>query len=189
MGDSVVSGYVYHFIRPNMLGDVLYPLNVLKSVYPNVYEKHAEKYIGREGLMEVVIPYLDVKWNDVLHLSPISPVKIRQAMLDEGFEVFNKLRYVKIPVEDLSEGSTVLYKYNRRQSLMDSYREGVDISDDFEMFSVDTYNELLECPDAYVQYLKEMKRMGVERPFTHVCIPHILTADSINISSYQIFNL
>lgn len=39
-----------------MRGDVLYPLNTLKTLHPDLYEFHVGKYAGREYLMDQKIP-------------------------------------------------------------------------------------------------------------------------------------
>ena len=51
-----------------MRGDVLYPLNTLRGLYPDVFERERGKYAGREALLELRIPILDVLCNNALHL-------------------------------------------------------------------------------------------------------------------------
>jgi len=39
--------YLYHRVDPELKGTTLYPLNQLKNIYPDVYERHVKKYAGR----------------------------------------------------------------------------------------------------------------------------------------------
>jgi len=74
--------YLYHMIPSNLEDETLYPLNQLKTVKPNIYEKAVQKYKGREILLKREIALLNCLWNDVLHFSPVPPSNIFAA-LDE----------------------------------------------------------------------------------------------------------
>ncbi|HVC08915.1 MAG TPA: hypothetical protein VNH15_03135 [Elusimicrobiota bacterium] len=67
-----------------MMGKVLYPLNRLEAVYPDAAAKARAKYESREHLMAVRLPILDCLWNDVLHLSPLHPAKIKECLVETG---------------------------------------------------------------------------------------------------------
>ena len=74
--------YVYHMIPPLMRGNVLYPLNQLKEVYPELYKEQVEKYNGREWVRKGQILPLNCMWGDVLHLSAVHPAEIQKALLE-----------------------------------------------------------------------------------------------------------
>ena len=44
--------YLYHRVPENLIGETLYPLNELKTLYPDVYAEHVKKYEGREEKMD-----------------------------------------------------------------------------------------------------------------------------------------
>lgn len=71
-------------VSPDMVGDVLRPLNVLRETHPDLYPTKAAKYAGREWVMDQRIPTLDCKWNDVLQFSPIEPAEFKRALVDAG---------------------------------------------------------------------------------------------------------
>ena len=63
---------IYHMVPKPFLGSSLIPLsNMDKS--SDLYSTHAKKYIGRESLMDEIIPILDCKWNDVVQFSALDP--------------------------------------------------------------------------------------------------------------------
>jgi hypothetical protein len=76
--------FAYHLVPPNLRGAVLYPLNQLKLIYPDIAAAHMTKYQGRLYLLEKPIPPLDCLWNDVLMLSPVHPTAIKAAMEEVG---------------------------------------------------------------------------------------------------------
>ncbi len=76
--------YLYHSVPKNLQGNILYPLNVLKDKYPDIYAQHISKYIGREHIMQQRISALNCLWNDVLHFSPVHPKEVKQALIDAG---------------------------------------------------------------------------------------------------------
>src|SRR5262245_45843041 len=75
---------VYHAVPGRLLGHTLYPLNILRDVYPEAHALQVRKYVDREKLMHQRIPLLTCLWNDVLHFSTVHPAQIRDAILEVG---------------------------------------------------------------------------------------------------------
>ncbi len=71
--------YLYHRVPDNMDGTILYPLNELRLIKPELYEAHAKKYRKREALMDRRIPHLNCLWNDVLFFTAVHPSVFRKA--------------------------------------------------------------------------------------------------------------
>ena len=42
--------YLYHLCSRDFRGEVLYPLNGLRAVYPDLHEREKKKYAGRESV-------------------------------------------------------------------------------------------------------------------------------------------
>lgn len=63
----------YHLLKDGFIGDTIYPLNLLKDIYPEIYSFETKKYIGREKLMEVRNPILSCLWNDVIQFTCLDP--------------------------------------------------------------------------------------------------------------------
>jgi hypothetical protein len=77
--------YVYHRVPPDLRGTVLYPLNRLADVHPDLYEELQQNYATRRDIAALRIPPLgNCLWNDVLHFSPVHPARIQAALADAG---------------------------------------------------------------------------------------------------------
>jgi hypothetical protein len=176
--------YVYHFKRKNMVGTKLIPLNSLKSAYPEVYNTHVKKYVGREKLLTRAIPILNCLWNDVLHLSPINPQLILdvwkenemvlEARKCESFEVF------KIPVNKLLTDKTITF-----QSFNFDYNEFDPSLNKYDKFCSDSYNELSHVPADQIKVWRE--DVATDRPmFWYSHIMHILFEGEIETSDCEV---
>ncbi|TOO19743.1 hypothetical protein CGH40_24485, partial [Vibrio parahaemolyticus] len=93
--------YLYHRVPVNLQGNMLFPLNELKQVHDNLYQFHVKKYRDREGALERRVLPLDCLWNDVLHLSPIHPHKIKKALIEQGLQLSNLGRYFRFEALNL----------------------------------------------------------------------------------------
>ena len=62
---------IYHLVPRELRGTLLYPLNQLKSVFPDLAAQHFTKYYDRADLPSTPIPPLQCLWNDVLMFSPV----------------------------------------------------------------------------------------------------------------------
>ncbi len=72
--------YLYHRVPPHMEGTILYPLNQLKDIHPKLYAQEVKKYEGRERLLLAEVQPLHCLWNDVLHMTAVSPDEVRVGM-------------------------------------------------------------------------------------------------------------
>ena len=158
--------YVYHRKSLNMVGSILHPLNELKDALPETYANEAAKYKGREFLMEEIIPILNCKWNDVIHLSPIEPFIVYQELIEAGFSPSKDDLFYKVPLDYLSENLTVIYKYENE--------DGKFLPDQFVKLVKNSFRNLSELPAGtkeWYKYCSENKK----RPLLFHLIPHILT--------------
>ncbi len=77
---------MYHRKPDDMQGSVLYPLNSLEILSPQVFAKHRQKYEGREHVLDTVIPEpLNCKWNDALHFTAVPPQTLYANIAAAGF--------------------------------------------------------------------------------------------------------
>lgn len=166
--------YLYHRVPPQLVGDALYPLNMLRESHPDVYQKEAAKYAGREALMQERIPKLNVLWNDVLHLTPVHPRELRQAYLEAGGKKF-PTEWYRIPAISLNAAQAVIF----RGSFSDP-EHGLQ-EQDIAPFDVDNLAPYTTLPDETRQYYKEELTAG-KRPLLFLHVPHVLYRKSINIA-------
>ncbi len=91
-------------------GSHLYPLNELKTKYPDVFLKHKAKYNSRPHLMECKLELPNCLWNDVIHLSAVDISLILETMI----RVFKEEQSSRIP-----KAAKKFYYYEIPESLLD----------------------------------------------------------------------
>lgn len=169
--------YLYHWVPEGMTGNILYPLNTLKSKYPDLYAKHATKYAGRENLMDITIPVLNCKWNDVLHLTAVHPEKVAQALREAGHTNTKFVSY-QINTEQLDPKNLIIYLYT--DNLLQVHEK------DFIPFTghnLKTYCE--ELSEETKQYYRDAVLAGNPVFPYHLC-PHVFYKGEIDISDCSI---
>ena len=180
--------FLYHARPPEMRGDVLYPLNQLKAIHPDAYEREKRKYDGRERLLELRIPVLDVGWNDALHLSPIHPARLAAAWREAGAtSPAWEREFFEIPVERIDASRAVWFASGALPD--DPTRHPDDALSlpvtEVAPFDADRYAELVEPPQRYEAYLRACRdERRVARPFAH--LPHVLVATPVDVSGLRL---
>jgi hypothetical protein len=177
--------FVYHLVPNDLRGDVIYPLNQLASIHPDVYDAQRAKYVNREASLEFRIPHLGVLWNDTVHCAPIHPYFIWRARQSVGVVPASPLPVLafKIPVDRILVHPVVWY---RNQTFWINGAPGEDVpltppADEFELFDSARYTELSDVTAGYVPYLRRMQDGG-QRPLAFPQIPHVLVAGPIDVS-------
>lgn len=162
--------YLYHHVPPGMKGTVLYPLNQLKNIYPEQYEKNIKKYEGREYLLKSEVPPLHCLWNDVLHLTAVSPDETKANLALAGI-VRPPTTWFKIPVSKIIGNNSVAFIYRRDKNLDPQLK-------DYEEFTPERMNVYRTVPTETIEYYKEMTLQG-KRPLVFNFVPHILYKGTI----------
>lgn len=165
--------YLYHRVPKDMQGSVLYPLNQLKALHPEQYTSAAAKYVGREKLMQFEIPQLRCLWNDVIHLSPVHPSDIKNA-LGSAFRPRGFRFYVIDPVI-LNPEKTIVY-------LSDEGKSGIK---NFVQFNVESLPEYSKFPERTQRHYDDFIAKG-KQPLLFDGIPHILYKGSIEVTDLKI---
>jgi hypothetical protein len=165
-GTLIQMPFVYHMVPKDMVGAVLYPLNVLKDKNPEAYEFQVKKYKGREVLMDRRIDRLDCKWNDVLHLSPLDPAVVMGALKQLGKDF--PLGYFEIDAESLEPEKTTVYLYTPRE------KGNFEISQtEFVDYNPKEIGKYAVLPEGTIEYYKESIK-GNLPIFMYHLVPHIL---------------
>lgn len=172
--------FVYHLVPKDMRGDVLYPLNDLKTIFPKLYDKKVKKYKGREFLTKETIPFLNCLWNDVLHFSAVSPYDIKKAFVE--LEYLFKAKFYKIDATLLDEGKTIVYLFNTK-GINDKLEEK-----NFEKCNLKNFLKYSQFPYKTKEYYKKELEKG-KWPLLFYKIPHILFKGSINIKDVPIIEV
>ncbi len=169
-----------------MQGNVLYPLNTLRQVFPSVYEIQVQKYKGRGLILERLIPSLCCLWNDVLHLTPVHPRQLQKALVEAGFDVKGWQWFQIDPaVAGFTPENTTIYLYSPDKRDPGNFDKPLA---DFVPFSRERLAEVEELPAATRRYYRQMKEEG-KRPLLFHLVPHILHHGNINVQDVAIINV
>jgi hypothetical protein len=164
-----------------MHGDILYPLNELKGIYPNIYAEAIEKYTGRESVMEQRIPRLDCLWNDVVHLSAVHPKVVDDALIELGSHLPAR-RFFVIDSHSLENEKTIVYLYQHH-----TRAEKLTLTN-FTKYDPNDLEKLAVLPEETKSYYKEALARG-ERPLFWHRVPHILYKGSIDIRDCEVIEI
>lgn len=173
--------FLYHRVPKNFTEDILYPLNQLIEMYPDIYAGQAAKYDNRKSLMERTIPILHCLWNDVLHLGPINPTELIAALTEAGM-MKKELSFFQIDPAILEPELTVIYKYTNMEKINQVNEK------EFQIFNPDLLPTHSHIPPATKQYYKEEYQAG-RKPLLFHGIPHVLYKGTINTSNLPIITL
>jgi hypothetical protein len=168
-------------VPENMKGSVLYPLSILKNNSVKAYKENLKRYSGRENVLEKLIPSLNCKWNDVIHLVAVHPAKITKALKEAGYDV-QKLNWYKIPAKILNPKNSTIYLYKYKKDLSQ-----VTALDQFTNISIKRLSKYSKVPKKTIQYYKKEIKEG-RRPLRFHFIPHVLYKGEIDISNCEIIN-
>ncbi len=173
--------YLYHWVPKNMQGDTLYPLNLLKEEYPELYTDYAKNYEGREKVMEQFIPTLNCLWNDVLHLSAVHPQVVKDALTEAGMQGDLKIACYEIDPHLLDQEKTTVYFDTA--SGADKMKE-----DNFVPFNPNETEKYSSLPQETKDYYKEIYSKG-GRPLVFHKVVHILYKGTINIKGLSVIEV
>jgi len=164
--------YIYHMVPPDQLGNILYPLNQLRDINPELYSQKASKYTDQEHVMERQIPILDCLWNDVLHLSPIPPHELKTALLAAGMED-RQFSYYQIDPALFTPENTVIYLHQSTDRVI------APDPNEFVPYDIERLPDLTRIPEWTKQYYTEQYTSG-DKPLRFLGIPHILHKGTVN---------
>ncbi len=159
-----------------MEGTILYPLNELKELKPDIYREHVAEYHGREKVMEQKIPILDCLWSDVVHFAAVHPSKVKQALLDAGVPNIGERKFYQINPHLLDPAKTVffLHRYGKAK-----------FAEDFEIYNPDSVGNYATLSDTTKEYYREMIASG-RNPLAYHAVPHILYKGSLDMAHIPI---
>jgi hypothetical protein len=174
--------YVYHGVPKRMEGNILHPLSILKTQFPEVYSEEVRKYAGREHVMENRIPIFNCLWNDVLHFACVPPIELKNALVEAGMAEAVKLSFYKIDTSILDKENCIVYLNNKRE-------KGELMSEsDFTQYDQNNLKRYSIIPQIAKDKYKEAYIAG-KTPLMFLFIPHILYRGSVNVSSAEIITV
>lgn len=171
--------YLYHEVPKALVGDILYPLNVLKEKYPEVYQKEVAKYAGRDVVLNWMIPPLNCLWNDAIHLTAVHPRDVRKTLEECGFKGVYEVSSYEIDPSILDPENTTVYMYSS-----ECVKEGPDPTDFFE-YNPNDMEKYSQIPERTKSHYREMFSSG-RKTRVYPWVPHILYKGQIEVKNLPI---
>lgn len=159
--------FIYHGVPADVRGTTLYPLNHLRDIYPDLFEREIAKYDDhpqRRLLPETRLPVLNRLWNDVIHTAPIHPHLLYRAWIERGAFVNPDCRFFQIPVDRVAM-HTAGWMVERNVTLIDW----------------NVYTELTTVPAETLAWYERLVAQG-KHGADFVGVPHVLVTDQIDIA-------
>jgi hypothetical protein len=152
---------------------------------PDVYQKEAKKYDGRQHVMQKRITLLgSCLWNDVLFLISTHPEEIIQTRRDAGWPDNGPHKYFKIDPTKLDQSKLGVFLFTPGLESTDSYE------DQFVPYVYEDLEKYSRVPQETKDYFKEELENGEERiKLFFRYIPHILYKGEIDISESEIITI
>jgi len=185
--------YLYHLCAPDFRGTVLYPLNGLRTHFPDLYERERQKWAGREAVLDYVVPGLNVAWADTVNLSALDPrlLLAERRRLGVPFSRLLERQLVRIPRERLAGLPAVNYvstSHWLNSSPGDPEAPLTPPESDFTPFDASRHQEARDVPRLHRDYLLRQKERG-QPALGFVFVPHVIVAGPIEISGLERVNL
>ena len=180
--------YLYHMVPEDMKPDeegrqILYPLNMLKEKFPDLYEIEAEKYSSsdhRRTIPKMLIPTLErAAWGDVLQLTAIHPEDLKEALVEAGFTP-RELKFYQVDPDLLDPQKTTIYLY--RENV------GDESAENFSAYDAEKLVEHSRVPEKTKEHYKEQYTNG-NRPFLFVGVPHVFHKGPIDVSNFPVISV
>ncbi len=170
--ESQTPSFLYHMVPEDMKGNILYPLNTLRTIDEDLYAKEIKKYTGREEVLQRLIPTLGCLWNDVLHMSAVKPEELKQALIEAGMKP-REMEFYKIDPSLLDPSKSTIYLFNNGASEM--------TEENFTNYDPSNLTPHATLPESTKKYYKEMFAKK-EKPLFFLGVPHIFHKGPIDVS-------
>jgi len=160
---------VYHRFRETKRDGILYPLSQLKEKHPDLWVSHVRKYYDRPWLSERKIELLGCGWHDVIFFSPVSPLKIMEALRSAGLNP-DPMQFIKIPAWMLSRERTVIMTKPSRTGEVE-----------YVAYDPTALSDHADISDVTLCYYRQCAEFR-QRPLLFHGIAHVLYRGSLNVT-------
>ena len=167
---------LYHRKSPDFRGNVLYPLNALRGIAADLYDRQRAKYAGREEILRQRVPALNCLWNDVLHFSPVHPARVAELARAHDL-LWSEAEWFEVdPVAaGFTPANTAVFRY------ADIRLEDSIPDEEFEAFSMERLAGMTELSSSTREYYRSVAP-GSGRYFIFVGVPHVLHRGTVDVA-------
>ncbi|GHO78118.1 hypothetical protein KSD_58890 [Ktedonobacter sp. SOSP1-85] len=174
---------IYHACPVEMQENMLYPLNGLKALYPELYQREIAKYRdhpSRYDLPQLFVPKLNCRWSDVVFCSPIHPYLIYKELQARGFTLSPDKTFFQIPIEAIRGLPTAIYYDSNAHGVAEALPEEA-----VAWLKPESYQELERVPEETLAWYDHLKSVGRNGAY-FVGVPHVLVKGAISIKEARI---
>ncbi len=167
--------YIYHRATETIVGDVIYPLNEFRELYPDfVFAKNNHQHPF--PVLTDSIPRLGCFWNDTLHFTAFHPELIASALIKHGYQL--KLTYYEVSADALEPEKTIVFLNKpRTPGTPTTFSDFVD----YNPLDIETYKYINEEP------LERFDDLPTGDEFLlHYNTPFILYKGKLNVKDLKI---
>ncbi|MFG1621464.1 hypothetical protein [Kribbella sp. NPDC049227] len=158
-------------------GTAVLPMNVLRDLHPDLYEREARKYAYRPAAMDNPVPPLGCRWADVVFLSPVHPAPIFDALRESGRVGPGGLSYWTVDAELLDPERTCILMKRHDPEFRPQPAE------DYLPYSPATVATLSTPSDKALDRLRNLNATEPLLPWAD--IPHILHRGPIPLTIFR----
>jgi hypothetical protein len=162
---------IYHRIPEPMIGTVLYPLEEQKQRYPEIYQMHVKKYVGRMQLLDERVELLDRRWSEVLFFSPVHPKILRAARNSIQLPLRTPFRCYEFDTDTLDP---------RRMAVLSRMEMNEPL--EYRPFVPEDLHRYRAVPGDTIAYWSQEKMRGNVHSLLWMHIPHILYQGALDTS-------
>ncbi len=166
--------FLYHHVPDNVEGNILYPLNEMTRVFPDVFNKQKAKYDAIKE-KDVEIPGFGF-WNDCINLMPVNPELVKEELEKFGHDTGWAWKFYKIDSTTLDNKNLIF--------LVQTDKEDAS-KRDFLKFTETNFNKYAHIGEVAKFRYQKAKDQG-EQPYTFGGIPHVLYKGRINVNDLEI---
>jgi hypothetical protein len=171
--------FVYHKVPEKMSGNIIYPLNMLRDIHPELYEVRTERHRNQPKVLDDSIPRLACFWNDVLHFTALHPSKIAEALKKFGYTI--NLKYYEIEAEKLAPEKTTVFLKPKTVGTPVKVFNFIDFNSK-EINKLTTLSELAIANNKNIPTVDEF--------LMHYCgAPYILYKGNLNVEGLKIIEV
>lgn len=176
---STTQGTLFHLLPPRTRGDRLLPLNELHIHYPELHQRHAGKYRGREADLDQPVRPLGCTWGDVVFLAPLHPGPLFAALARSG-RMVQPVEPATIEASQLDSSLCVIRLM--RHGAGSHFPDPVD-DNDYLPFTTASLRAVNRVTIAAIERLQSLPLDAPWLPW--VDVPHVLHRGAIDLALFN----
>lgn len=170
---------LFYLLPQHIRGDQILPLNQLRYTHPELHQRHAEKYRGRQSDLDQPVRPLGCTWGDVVFLAPLHPSPLFAALARSGRTV-RPVEPATIDASQLDPSRCTIRLM--RHGASGHFPDPVD-DDDYLPFTTASLRAVSRVTVAAIERLESLPLDAPWLPW--VDVPHVLHRGPIDLALFS----